>query len=244
MSRARSLPPKSSKAGRSRGVVSIETLVCFPIVLVTFLGIVQLSLLYATRLVVQHAANRALRAAVVVLDDEPERYAGEARNRLGPRRLQAIRSAAYGPLGAVAPPALDVAEQAWGKSTTVKDAASFSLLASVAARVASLPGISAITVHAGADPEKPVETVGAHDDVTIVVRFLAPCLVPLVARIICQSGSAFLLGEQQGELDQVESSTLRDLWLMAPGVRFSLLRAKATGTLQGANYHKDEGGES
>ncbi|MET0412669.1 MAG: hypothetical protein ABW217_15300, partial [Polyangiaceae bacterium] len=48
----------------------------------TFLGLIQLSSILCARLVVQHAASRAARAAVVVLDDDPERYGGAARGSL------------------------------------------------------------------------------------------------------------------------------------------------------------------
>src|SRR5690606_30203819 len=49
-------------------------------------GIVQVSLLFAADLVVKHAAYRATRAAVVVLDDDPRYYRGEDRNAIGGRR--------------------------------------------------------------------------------------------------------------------------------------------------------------
>lgn len=47
----------------------------FPLLL-TFFGVLQLSLFQLAHLVVQHAAFRAARAAVVVLDDDPKYYDG------------------------------------------------------------------------------------------------------------------------------------------------------------------------
>src|SRR5262245_15978330 len=102
MSRARPLSFRRLPDSRSRGIVSIETPVCLPVVLVAFLGVVQPALLSAARIVVHHAANRALRAAVVVLDDDPSRYDDEPRGEVGSSRLDAIRHAAYGPLSTVA----------------------------------------------------------------------------------------------------------------------------------------------
>ncbi len=65
-----------------RGIVYIEMLMALVPVLVTFLGICQLALLYAGQLVVQHAATRAVRAAVVVLDDDPKHYDEAPRGNL------------------------------------------------------------------------------------------------------------------------------------------------------------------
>lgn len=67
--KARILPRSST-----RGVVSIEMLLAFFPVLVTFLGVIQLALLFMGKLVVAHAAQRAVRSAVVILDDDPEYY--------------------------------------------------------------------------------------------------------------------------------------------------------------------------
>jgi hypothetical protein len=64
------------------GAVYVEFLLAFFPVLVTFLGLIQLSSILCARLVVQHAASRAARAAVVVLDDDPERHGGAARGSL------------------------------------------------------------------------------------------------------------------------------------------------------------------
>jgi hypothetical protein len=65
-----------------RGVVMIEFLIAFVPTFVLFLGVVQLALLSAARLVVQHAAVAGARSAVVVLDDDPRLYGGTACGRL------------------------------------------------------------------------------------------------------------------------------------------------------------------
>lgn len=82
--------------GAPSGAVYVEFLLAFFPVLLTFLGLIQLSSILCARLVVQHAASRAARAAVVVLDDAPERYGGAARGAL-----------AYGSAPETASPAID-----------------------------------------------------------------------------------------------------------------------------------------
>lgn len=66
----------------AHGVVYVEFLIAFVPVFIFFLALVQLSLIAVARIVVQHAAVRGVRAAVVVLDDDPSRYDGAARGDL------------------------------------------------------------------------------------------------------------------------------------------------------------------
>lgn len=66
-------------ASDERGAAYVEFLIAFIPLFIMFLGMVQMSLMYAGDLVVQHAASRAARAAVVVLDDDPQYYDGEPR---------------------------------------------------------------------------------------------------------------------------------------------------------------------
>jgi hypothetical protein len=71
-------PPSLTRA-RRRGAAYVEFLLAFVPILLLFLGMVQLGLLYGGNLVVQHAAHRAVRTGVVVLDDDPRYYGGEPR---------------------------------------------------------------------------------------------------------------------------------------------------------------------
>jgi hypothetical protein len=68
-----------------QGVVYAEFLIAFLCFFVLFMASVQLAVLASARLVVQHAATLAVRAAVVTIDDDPAFYAGEERKRLDPR---------------------------------------------------------------------------------------------------------------------------------------------------------------
>jgi hypothetical protein len=58
-----------------RGAVYVEVIVAIIPVLIFFLGLLQLAMIFSAHLVVRHAATRAVRSAVVVLDDDPEHYA-------------------------------------------------------------------------------------------------------------------------------------------------------------------------
>lgn len=65
--------------GDRGGAVYVEFLLAFIPLFFLFLGMVQMGLVYACDLVVRHAAVTAARAAVVVIDDNPERYDGNTR---------------------------------------------------------------------------------------------------------------------------------------------------------------------
>ena len=62
-----------------RGAVYVEFLIVFFPVFLLFLGICQAALIGAARFVVQHAANRAARSAVVVLESDPNDFGGVER---------------------------------------------------------------------------------------------------------------------------------------------------------------------
>ncbi len=66
-------------AADTGGAVYVEFILSFIPLLFMFLGILQMGMLYAASLVVQHAAVTATRAAAVVLDDDPDRYDNQDR---------------------------------------------------------------------------------------------------------------------------------------------------------------------
>jgi hypothetical protein len=84
------------------GAVYVEFLIAFLPVLTMFLCLVQLALLYAVRLVVEHAAVTAARTAAVVIGDDAKEYTGsvEPAGQVDPRmqadsaRFKTIRRAA------------------------------------------------------------------------------------------------------------------------------------------------------
>jgi Flp pilus assembly protein TadG len=77
-----------------RGVVYVEFLLAFMPLFIFFLGMIQLALVYSAKLVVDHAAYRAVRSAIVVLDDDPAYYNGEPRLTLGNQGITASELAA------------------------------------------------------------------------------------------------------------------------------------------------------
>ena len=90
-------PPIDRVIADRRGVVFVEFLIAFLPVYTFFLCLIQLALLFAVRLVAEHAAVDAARAAAVVIGDDPKRYNGERINRLtvkGSARYDVVRNAA------------------------------------------------------------------------------------------------------------------------------------------------------
>lgn len=83
--------------GATRGAVFVEFLIAFLPVYVFFLCLVQLAILFAVRLVTEHAATSAARAAAVVIGDDKSRYDNEKPHELNTSsgaRFEAIRNAA------------------------------------------------------------------------------------------------------------------------------------------------------
>ncbi len=74
----------------------VEFLIAFLPVFTFFLCLVQLSLLFTVKVVTEHAAVNAARAAAVVIGDDPKTYSNEQKNVLAPngKRFDAIRDAA------------------------------------------------------------------------------------------------------------------------------------------------------
>lgn len=81
----------------TRGAVFVEFLIAFLPVFTFFLCLVQLSLLFTVKVVTEHAAINAARAAAVIVADDPKSYgANERPNQLilNGERFDAIRDAA------------------------------------------------------------------------------------------------------------------------------------------------------
>lgn len=73
---------RRSLADDQRAAVYVEFLVVFMPLFMLFLGATQTSLLFAGKIVVQHAADAACRSAIVVLPDDPGKYDGRAKNSI------------------------------------------------------------------------------------------------------------------------------------------------------------------
>ena len=197
-----------------RGVVMAEFLICFVPVLLIFLGTLQLTLIAAGKLVVQHAAVRGVRAAIVVLTDDPRHYddrpcgdisdtgsgdsssferrlarrlgtrTSEAPNLGGPRMAD-IRRAVHTPLMALAPPALLGAILRDG---SVADALRGGAAARVSTGLLLTPALTATTFPTGPgsrELQRARVSIEGGALVTVRVTHAMPCLIPFVGRLTC-----------------------------------------------------------
>ncbi|HEY0709526.1 MAG TPA: TadE/TadG family type IV pilus assembly protein [Polyangia bacterium] len=87
-----------------RGSVAIELIIIIIPFLVLITGIIQLCLLQLAKVAVMRAADAAVRAAVVVLDDDPRRYGGAPRGSATGARRNEIEQAAQIAMVSVDPP--------------------------------------------------------------------------------------------------------------------------------------------
>jgi len=87
-------PPDTAMS--DSGAVFVEFLIAFFPVYVFFLCLIQLTLLFSSRLVTEHAAVHAARAAAVIIGDDPGRYDNEEPHvvQRGGAREKEIRKAA------------------------------------------------------------------------------------------------------------------------------------------------------
>ena len=79
-----------------RGAVFVEFLIAFLPLYVFFLCLIQLTIVFASRLVVEHAAVHAARAAAVVFGDDPKRYSDteDDKHRVAQgERMETVRKA-------------------------------------------------------------------------------------------------------------------------------------------------------
>ena len=80
----------------TRGAVFVEFLIAFLPVHTFFLCVLQLAIIFTVKVVTEHAAVNAARAAAVIIGDEEKTYNGEKKNELEPngKRFDAIYDAA------------------------------------------------------------------------------------------------------------------------------------------------------
>ncbi len=261
MRESAALRPGGRRSTRSleRGVVALEVITCLVPVMILFLCAVQLSLLAVGRLVVGHAAVRGARAAIVLLEEDPQKMggaprgdlvaggAGGARVGLGPAlaqalpagtrpsttaggaRLRAIAEAVYAPLAVLAPGPLAYVS---GGETSLYDAigggrGSGGLTRLALGILAYGPAATVVTLRAAPGSSELVTQVGPRAEVTVHVRYLQRCAVPVAARLMCRAAPP-------GEPGRRLSGLLR-------GARFAVVEAEATLPNQGAAYYsRDE----
>ena len=220
-----------------RGAVYLEFLIAFVPFFLLFMCTIQLAMLSTARLAVKHAAYRAVRAAITVIDDDPvfhnckprgvlslgeadsnreqedkrselnqlignlgDTLTDEQKTRKGGPRVQIIRDAAYFPLAAMAPdpsyllrmlPGIGWAVgdnlgkdslhgAAIGKAPWLRFASGYYIYSKIA---------TAITFPAqpGGEPRRGEIAYAADEPVTVRVRYLYPCAVPIARNVMCES---------------------------------------------------------
>lgn len=229
-----------------RGIVMIETLMALLPLLFTFLGVIQLALFLMGKLVVQHAAGRAVRSAVVVLDDDPRYYdkadrydldAGAAREEGGLIEIGADLSDKYSML-------LGGGEVQGGARLQAIRQAAFHPLAVLAPNIGALLGASSLRTEVADSPWSriavgallynrgaasvtvelesggPVTEEDYHSPVVVRVHYLMACGVPLVNRIMCHGGYELL----QASLGIFPSPEAADVMANLQDVASPLLR--------------------
>jgi Flp pilus assembly protein TadG len=154
---------------RQRGAINVEFLVVFLPLLMLVLCLIQLALVYVGKAATQRAANAAVRAAVVVLDDDPRYYGGAARNHASGARLEAIRRAAVIPLASLSAHAGTV-ERAVGLGE-----------GGLGEGLAWADGATTVSFPSGT-------SVGRESDVTVRVTHRFHCGVPLGRWVLCARG--------------------------------------------------------
>ena len=246
--------PSPSVARDLRGAVYVEFLLVFLPVFLLFLCILELGFLYTGRLVAQHAATRAARAAVVILDDDPAFYGGEARNRVDPNGTTTNPSAVEAFLDGSGYGSGASAPRGAARFRDIRSAASIPFLA-VAPSAAQLNDDDSVRNAIGLGPDRAMSgaqryneaalavtfptapgansfrTTFTEDEViTVRVTYLMHCSVPLVPVLMCDEPSGLDL--------QAEESSQMDLGYLASiaNPRFQVVRAETTLRNQWANY--------
>jgi Flp pilus assembly protein TadG len=87
----------------TRGAVYVEFLAVFLPLFMFFLSLIQLIFVQTASIITQHSAMTAVRAAAVVVHDDPAAYGGVAEGNVSGARLTDIQRAAEIPLAALGP---------------------------------------------------------------------------------------------------------------------------------------------
>lgn len=215
-----------------RGAAYVEFLIAFIPLFIMFLGMVQMCLMYAGDLVVQHAATTAARAAVVVIDDDPAKYDGAPRDRIdrygssdtgrgidgllvlfgggrggsvpgsGGPRYSAIRQAASIPLLAISP-SMSQLMNADSVRTAIGNPEERALTGATIYNNSAM-GVT-FPVSPGANSYR--SAFNRDDQVTARVTYLFHCAVPLANKLMCETYPTIRLGPAAAAIEGI----VRDL---------------------------------
>lgn len=230
-----------------RGLIYVEFLIAFPPLFLLFLCILQLALLYAANLGVQHSSFLAARAAIVIFPDDPVYYGGSEKNLLQPeegctetvaqRVLDGLASVGVARERHQAPEA-----DCWGgpRLQAVRTAASLSMvpfgpkLGSVLPGSFEVPGgeitwlVGAALYGAAATavtfPDAPgsQQLLGPGDSLgprpTVRVTYLFHCGVPMARLLVCDRFVSLVTGR---DWDIARRSSLRAMRAAADRLKAS-----------------------
>ena len=249
------------------GAVYIEFLFAFVPLFLLFLAICQLSLIATAQLVVEHAALAGVRSAIVVLEDDPAHFGGAPRGSLsagstsGVSQLGAVLAGFGLPLVASERPASN--QQGGARMQPIRTAAVLPLLplsgargtaASVASslgsgfkeqlrsRLAYAQAMTDVTVHDQRENDDLAsDPVPPDASVTVRVRYLFQCAVPVVRALICVSAESLLHRSSNKNsapwLDRPLPANPQE-GIIEPGARLYALYGQATLPNQGAGYYQ------
>ena len=165
---------EKSLAVEVRGAAMLQFLLVFLPFSAMFFTLCQLAILEVTSMAVTRSANAAARAAIVALDDDPQRYGGVARGRAEGARLEFIRQAAAFPL---------LPFQFDREIQTI--AARLLSQASLSPEALAIPGLE-VEVKGGGSRGSAVQ---------VRVTYHAPCDIPLARVIVCRGATTTFVRE-------------------------------------------------
>lgn len=211
---------RPSLRSRQRGTVTIEMLMSFLPLLFTFLGVTQLAYVRFAQIVVQHAANRGARSAMVVLDDDPQYYDDAPRGSL----TDGETDSGDGDILAAAKSAIrltlssrEEGEQGGARYATIRAAAYHPLMVLAPSPRSLLPAFlgtdfdlgilespwsriafGALLYNRSASAvtvhvgreEMPATTIAGNVPVRVRVSYLLRCNMPFVSSLMCYSGAS------------------------------------------------------
>lgn len=174
------------------GAAYVEFLLAFVPLFLFFVGMIQMAVLYGASLLVEHAADRAARAAATILDDDPTYYGGEPRGSVAGAALEPFTLRALYVRRALRPEG-----RGWlalSRRASITAAAAMPLLVLVPRRRgADLSSVATdllqrleVTVHVpGAWDTAAVTGSVSADEVEVQVRLRYACAVPVGGRLVC-----------------------------------------------------------
>jgi hypothetical protein len=229
-----------AKKRHGKGAVYVEFLIVFFPMMMLFFGLAHLGLVYGAHLLVEHAAARAARAAIVILPDEQtEDYEEVEINQVGTGghgldaykdapdggRLDQIRMAARLTLSPISPSI----ESYVGES--LADALGDHQAASTFVGLAAWTDKAvAVTFPDGNDGY--LSEFSPRSKITARVTYLYKCSVPIIRSLVCHP-YAELEGRARNELETFGAGGLMAGTSLVRGWRFIAITAERTLPNQG-----------